>query len=284
MKGIAYLLQASLISLWWVGLIVNEAFYEAFQFPDISATAFNSFLIPDIIVIGIFSIIIAYRKLDYLQYVVLGAFGYAALFCINATILSGGGYLSSSIMFLGLCYNLFLVYQSTFFKVSTNDSFLINLLKTILQVICIWSITLLVIPVIILTSFKQEIVLEIESNILSAGLFVLFSLLNLYAGYTMVLNGKGTPLPFDQTQNLVVVGPYRYVRNPMATAGVGQVIALGMIFNSLAIVVYAFIGAILWHYVVRPSEELDMENRFGESYNAYRKKVRCWIPTFKKSN
>lgn len=35
MKGTAYLLQATLIALWWIGLLVSQPFYEAFQFPGI---------------------------------------------------------------------------------------------------------------------------------------------------------------------------------------------------------------------------------------------------------
>jgi hypothetical protein len=38
MKGTAYLLQSALISLWWIGLLVNQEFYEAFQFPEIEKT------------------------------------------------------------------------------------------------------------------------------------------------------------------------------------------------------------------------------------------------------
>jgi hypothetical protein len=33
------------------------------------------------------------------------------------------------------------------------------------------------------------------------------------------LKGKGTAIPFEATQHLVTEGPYRYVRNPMVTAG-----------------------------------------------------------------
>jgi hypothetical protein len=35
LKGTAYLLQATLISLWWIGLFMNQAFFDAFQFPEI---------------------------------------------------------------------------------------------------------------------------------------------------------------------------------------------------------------------------------------------------------
>ncbi len=65
----------------------------------------------------------------------------------------------------------------------------------------------------------------------------------------------------------------------MAIAGIGQGIAVAMLFQSLPLLVYALLGAVVWQLVVRPIEERDMVRRFGEPYEIYRKRVRCWIPT-----
>lgn len=62
MKGTAYLLQATLIFLWWIGLLISQPFYDAFQFPGIGKTAFNSFLLPDLIVVALLSVVRAYKK------------------------------------------------------------------------------------------------------------------------------------------------------------------------------------------------------------------------------
>ena len=93
MKGIAYLLQATLISLWWIGLLINQNFYDAFQFPGIGNDAFNSFMLPDLIIVAFLSIVRAYKKRKKLDYIILGGFGFATLYCINATILTRGGFL-----------------------------------------------------------------------------------------------------------------------------------------------------------------------------------------------
>ncbi|MEL7222174.1 MAG: isoprenylcysteine carboxylmethyltransferase family protein, partial [Bacteroidota bacterium] len=124
---------------------------------------------------------------------------------------------------------------------------------------------------------------EISSStiIVAITLFVLFSMIGLYSAYIMVLFGQGTPLPLDQTQQLVTKGPYKYVRNPMAIAGVGQGIAVAILFCSIHVLVYTLIGAILWQLVVRPLEEKDMLKRFGNDYLAYKRRVRCWIPKIK---
>ncbi len=277
-KGTAYLLQATLISLWWIGLLINQDFYDAFQFPGIGKDAFNAFLLPDLVVVAFLSILRAYKKRKELDYVILGGFGFATLYCINATLLTGGGFLSTTVMILGLCYNLFLVSGERVFRTSNTNSLRINSVKTALQIICIWVITLFVFPALISRSFGVTPILPSEFRFVGIFLFVLFSSLGVYSAYTMVKKGHGTPLPLDQTQKLVTSGPYRYVRNPMAVAGIGQGIAIGLFLSSLHILLYAVLGALLWHLVVRPLEEKNMELRFGKEYEDYKSKVRCWLP------
>ena len=58
----------------------------------------------------------------------------------------------------------------------------------------------------------------------------------------MVRDGEGTPLPLDQTNRLVVSGPYYYVRNPMAIAGIGQGLSVALIFQSLPVGIYSLLG------------------------------------------
>jgi len=279
MKGTAYLLQATLISLWWIGLLLNQYFYDAFQFPGIGNT--NAFLLPDLIVVAFLSIVRAYKKKKELDYIILGGFAFATLYCINASILTKGGFLPTTIMTLGLAYNLFLINEKQLFRQATTTNVIINGLKTILQIICVWTITLFIFPTLIMKSFGEIPIIQNHNLIIGISLLLFFSTIGLYSAYSMVINGAGTPLPLDQTQQLVSVGPYKYVRNPMAVAGVGQGISISIIFGSIPILIYILIGAILWQLVVRPMEEKDMEQRFGKEYDQYRKNVRCWIPTFK---
>ena len=45
-------------------------------------------------------------------------------------------------------------------------------------------------------------------------------------------------------------------------------------------VAYALLGVPVWHLWVRPWEEEDLEQRFGEPYRRYRRSIKCWLPNF----
>ena len=114
---------------------------------------------------------------------------------------------------------------------------------------------------------------------MGVAVFVLASALGVWSAITMSTLGEGTPLPMATAKRLVVAGPYRWVRNPMAIAGIVQGVAVGLILSSWLVVVYALAGSLLWNYAVRPHEEADLVGRFGDSYREYRGRVRCWLPT-----
>ncbi|MEL6107690.1 MAG: isoprenylcysteine carboxylmethyltransferase family protein [Planctomycetota bacterium] len=279
MKETAYLLQATLVTLWWVGLFSSPRFFAAFQFGGISPIAFWSLLLPDVLLIAALSAVRAYRKDRVTKYVILGAFAYATLYCCNACVLTHSGWLSVSLMLAGLAYNAFLCFNASLFRTSSAGP-LANTAKTLVQVICIWSITLGILPGIILNAFGVDPVPPWGISLaLASLLFVACSALGLLSAFFMVRHGHGTPLPMDQTNRLVVAGPYRYVRNPMAIAGIGQGMALAIAYQSPSLWVYSLTGAVVWHVAVRPFEERNLLDRFGKPYRDYRKSVRCWIPT-----
>src|SRR3954447_9871329 len=92
------------------------------------------------------------------------------------------------------------------------------------------------------------------------------------------VEGLGTPFPAAPTENLVVGGLYRYVRNPMYLAVIAIVLGQAAILGSATVLVYA---AILWLAVasfVRFYEEPTLSSRYGEQYDAYRRAVRGWWP------
>ncbi|MCS3844003.1 methyltransferase family protein [Microbacterium sp. AK031] len=61
-------------------------------------------------------------------------------------------------------------------------------------------------------------------------------------------------------------------------AGIAQGVAVGLMIDSWLVVVYALCGSLVWNWVVRPLEEVDLEERFGAEYAEYARAVRCWMP------
>ena len=90
--------------------------------------------------------------------------------------------------------------------------------------------------------------------------------------------GEGTPLPTMMARKLVVKGPYRALRNPMALAGIMQGVFVGVLFGSWPTIAYSVSGAVIWHVFVRPVEEHDLEERFGDEYRAYKSRAGVWLP------
>lgn len=92
--------------------------------------------------------------------------------------------------------------------------------------------------------------------------------------------GRGTPAPIAPPKKLVVVGFYRYVRNPMYLGffvGWGGLWVVFGTANGLAIVVATMVvlGTAL---LVRLYEEPTLRKMFGVEYEEYCRNVRRWWP------
>ncbi|QYF74476.1 isoprenylcysteine carboxylmethyltransferase family protein [Cryobacterium sp. PAMC25264] len=156
-----------------------------------------------------------------------------------------------------------------------------HLAATFGQIAVFWGFFLGVIP-FVAASLEQRWAIALPfpavAGALGAVVLVAASLLGIWSALVMSTLGNGTPLPAAMPNALVIAGPYRWVRNPMAVASIVQGAAVGLILSSWVVVVYAVIGALLWNYAIRPHEEADLERRFGVEFRRYRDAVRCWIP------
>jgi protein-S-isoprenylcysteine O-methyltransferase Ste14 len=93
-----------------------------------------------------------------------------------------------------------------------------------------------------------------------------------------VLEGRGTPAPVAPTEELVVGGLYRYVRNPMYVAVDTTIIGQALLLGRPALLIYA---AAFWALVaafVHGYEEPTLSERYGAQYDAYRRAVPAWVP------
>src|SRR5881628_2486660 len=102
--------------------------------------------------------------------------------------------------------------------------------------------------------------------------------LALWCILTFVFVGRGTPAPFDPPRQLVVRGPYRYVRNPMYI-GAGMTLAgAALYYESLSILFYTGLFFLITHLFVVLYEEPTLRRTFGDKYEAYFRRVRRWLP------
>ena len=90
--------------------------------------------------------------------------------------------------------------------------------------------------------------------------------------------GQGTLAPWDPTQKLVAVGPYRYMRNPMITGVATMLVGETLFFGSALLAGLAILFIIVNQIYFLVSEEPGLERRFGASYADYRKSVPRWLP------
>lgn len=154
--------------------------------------------------------------------------------------------------------------------------------RTFVQLTIFWGLFLVVLPAAIaVVEWRWQLGVDLPMPVRLAGIGILLlaSALGVWSARTMAIAGEGTPLPSETARRLVVAGPYRVVRNPMAVAGVAQGVAVGLLLSSWLVVLYALAGSLVWNAVVRPHEEADLAERFGEEFERYRASVRCWLPS-----
>lgn len=208
---------------------------------------------------------------------VTGAAGLGALLMIAASVASVG---AAMLVLLGRIPAEWLLIGPFSAKEARPATVRANLARTAAQIAVFWGVFLLVLPALIAFLEHQW---GLHADVpavtwLGAILLVAASLLGLWSAAAMAGRGDGTPLPSATARTLVVSGPYRLVRNPMALAGITQGVAVGMLMGSWMVIVYALCGSLVWNHLIRPGEEKDLLARFGAAYENYRAEVPCWIP------
>ena len=96
--------------------------------------------------------------------------------------------------------------------------------------------------------------------------------------------GDGTPGPWRPVSNLIISGPYRYVRNPMILGVVNLLLFETALFSSISFLLWAivfFVGNIIYFIFF---EEKELIKRFGEDYEEYKNEVPMLFPKFSPYN
>ncbi len=162
------------------------------------------------------------------------------------------------------------------------------MLKTLRHILAILLLPFM--AVIVLPAWLHNTFASYDSHWISGTSFAWTGLiagaLSVWIGFTLfvwcinlfVIVGKGTLAPWDPTQKLVAIGPYRLVRNPMISGVALMLIGQSLFWGSWVIGIWAGTFMLINHIYFIFSEEPGLEKRFGESYTYYKANVPRWIP------
>jgi protein-S-isoprenylcysteine O-methyltransferase Ste14 len=148
--------------------------------------------------------------------------------------------------------------------------------KSLLYLIIEAGLFALYIPLVLLRSGPQ-----IETGLISwlaIPLWLTGSLVILACFWSFTFTGRGTPVPSDPPKELVITGPYHYVRNPIYVGVLLIFLGHFLWFGYWALLIYmvsAFLGV---HFFVVLYEEPTLKRKFGAAYEDYVQRVPRWIP------
>ena len=113
------------------------------------------------------------------------------------------------------------------------------------------------------------------------GVLALGVMLLLWCVRDFYVSGKGTLAPWDPPKRLVIVGLYRFVRNPMYVAVLTVVLGWTLVFGSVWLAFYMVVLAMAFHLRVMFYEEPRMRQQFAAEWKAYSAAVPRWLPRLK---
>lgn len=296
-------LVATSLPAWWCCLWFlpsSRPFFKPSHWPD---TALLDFWLADVflwllMLMALFAIHSvqrqpAYRdRMQWIVWTLALVSAYPTLYCLAISLRSGESWIASTLMasLTGLLLSCATIVgfpgqqSATFREINLPPT--AALASTLFQVCIFWGLFLGIIPQgvaecevhILENALPNSSVAWPLQQTVFVTLFVPASCLGLWSAFTMAYRGRGTPLPTALPPRLVAQGPYRFIRNPMALAGVLQGLGVGYLLGSFAVLAGSLVAGFFWNACVRPAEEADLAQRFGASFVQYRDRVGIWIP------
>ena len=96
--------------------------------------------------------------------------------------------------------------------------------------------------------------------------------------WNQFLQASGTPLPVMPTQKLLVSGPFKYCRNPMALGTFVFYAGISVLVGSLSSLAGVALFAALLILYIKKVEERELEARFGQEYVDYKARTPFILP------
>ena len=98
------------------------------------------------------------------------------------------------------------------------------------------------------------------------------------------VSGQGTLAPWDPPKHLVIVGLYRFTRNPMYVGILVMTAGWSLLAGSTSLAGYIVILGIAFHLRVVLYEEPRLRKQFGEEWLRYSAEVLRWLPRLRRRN
>jgi len=112
----------------------------------------------------------------------------------------------------------------------------------------------------------------------ATGMLVVGCILLLWCVRDFFVSGRGTLAPWDPPRHLVVVGLYRYVRNPMYLAVLTILSGWALLYPSGLHLGYFLLLVVIFHLRVILFEEPWLRRQFGAEWEHYSATVPRWLP------
>ncbi len=292
-----YLAVQGMLGLaWWLALWRVPSWRSKFAPEGFDHDFIMLFALPDAVLfvgcamLGSVLFAVNHRAARPLLLLTTGATLYATLICLGLAFTTTG-YWAATIMMLAasFCVSIFALtvrrneplLPTVPFATAKQSPRVPVAVRTAIQIFVFWSVLLIMLPLMIAWCERElSIPAGPSNNWVGAAIFAVGGGLGIWSSRWMTRHGRGTPLPIDSALQLVTGGPYAVVRNPMAVGGLMQGLGVAIMLGSWMTLGYVLLGGLIWNACIRPIEEQELCDRFGDEYIEYANRVRCWWPRF----
>jgi protein-S-isoprenylcysteine O-methyltransferase Ste14 len=157
-------------------------------------------------------------------------------------------------------------------KEEKNDRLFVKALLAVLTIPVIFS-GLIPVALSIVDPWRGVGYQRVGVSVIVIGLIVL-----LWCVRDFYVAGKGTLAPWAPPKKLVIVGLYRYTRNPMYIGVLIIVGGIALIRASPFVALYLVFFAVLFHFRVILNEENWLAENFSDEWVKYKREVSRWMP------
>ena len=125
--------------------------------------------------------------------------------------------------------------------------------------------------------YKLPVILDTLRSPELGGFVIIVSFILIFLSVGLFRQNEEDPNPTTQSNKLITIGIYKYIRNPMYLSLVIFQIGLGVSLSFLHISLMSVFTVITLHHFIIKREETYLRKIFGDDYENYKARSRRWI-------